>query len=265
LTKNKSRNLYENPFNAYSFLILGMGNKSKIFALILILIMALSSLTLLMVKPASAQEIPQGPPTSDEWAPFITFKMADGTLVEDNFSQQAIQPLNLNLTAFANNSPEGREYGVLSVSYVASWLNTPVVLYSWSGNPANLNDWFTNNSNTNPNSSTHLGWIYYSQTPNGTEIYGTGGPPYWVDYNLVLNDIPLGHQQINFTIVKAALYWGGEFGYAEMASNETVNFTVTNSPSSTPAVSEFPASIILPLLAAALISIVFSRKRITEE
>jgi hypothetical protein len=224
----------------------------------------MSSLSLLlMAKPASAQEIPQGTPTSDEWAPIITFKMADGTSLENNVSQSASQSLDLNLTAVANNSPEGHEYGVLSVSYVASWLDTPVVLYSWSGNPANLNDWFTNNSNTIPNANTRLRWIYYSTTPNGTEIYSTEGPPYWVDYNLVLNDVPLGNQHMTFTVVKAALYWGGEFGYAEMASNETVNFTITNSPSSTPTAPEFPSLITLPFLASALLIPVYLKHRRT--
>ena len=220
-----------------------------------------------MVKPANAQAIPRGPPTSDEWAPFITFKMADGTSLESNFSQLASQPLNLSLTAFANNSPEGHEYGVLIVSYVASWLNTPVVLYSWSGNPANLNDWFTNNSNSNPNANTHLGWIYDSTTPNGTEIYSTAGPPYWVDYNLVLKDIPLGHQQINFTVVKAALYWGGGFGYAELASDDTMDFIVSNKPlpTPTPTVPEFPTTIALTFLSltALAVAVVSRRKHLT--
>jgi len=40
--------------------------------------------------------------------------MADGTTIENNFSQQANQPLNLSLTAVANSSPRGR--------YTVFWL-----------------------------------------------------------------------------------------------------------------------------------------------
>jgi hypothetical protein len=197
-----------------------------------------------MVKPANAQTMTQVTPNSEEWAPFITIRMADGTQVFDSFNQQASQPLNLSLTAFVNNSPEGYGNGILRVSYVASWTNVPVVLYSWNGNPANLNDWSTNNSNTNPNSNTHLGWYGNTKTNKGEEIYSTKGPPGWVNYNLVLNGIPLGHQQITFTIVKAILYWDWEdFNYAKMESNQVIDFSVsvpTATPTLTPAPTPTP-------------------------
>ena len=208
----------------------------------------MSCLAPLIVKPVNAQLVSQGSPTSDEWSPHIDIKIADGTPITDNFSQQPNHPLSLNLTAGAPNSPEGRLYGVLSVSYSASWLNAPVVIYRWNGNPANFQDWFTNNSNINPSPNTHLSWAYYSQTPNGLEIYSTQGPPNWVFYYLVLNDIPLGSQQINFTVVKAALYGYGPLSYAEITSNNTIDFTVTNKTLSTPAVPELSWLVIVPLL-----------------
>lgn len=219
-----------------------MGKISKGLALAPILTIAISCLTLTIVKPANAQLITQGSPTSNETSPFVDFN------VNSNFSQQANQPLILNLTAVAADSPEGRLYGVLNLSYVASWLNTPVVLYSWNGNPANLNDWFANNSNINPNPNTHLSWAYHSQTTNGVEIYSTEGPPNWVYYNLVLTDIPLSQQQINFTVVKAALYGINPLVYAEIASNSTIDFTVTNKPLLSPSVPELSLLAILPPL-----------------
>jgi hypothetical protein len=50
---------WNKPFIPNGFLILIMGGISKTFALILILIIAISSLSLLMVKPANAQTIPK--------------------------------------------------------------------------------------------------------------------------------------------------------------------------------------------------------------
>ncbi len=165
----------------------------------------LAGLIIPALRNVSAQEIQQGPPTSDEWSPFFTFTLSNGATIywynNPSFNLQANQPFKLNLTAVANTSPEGRAVGVLQVSYKASWIPySPVTIYRWSGNPAELNQWTGN------------------------------GPPGSVTKSLVWTDIPLGHQYINFTVTKVALYWGGVFGYATLASSETLNFTVAAPP-----------------------------------
>jgi len=77
----------------------------------------------------------------------------------------------------------------------------------------------------------------------------------------------LGHQQINFTVVKAALYWGGGFGYAELASDDTMDFIVSNKPlpTPTPTVPEFPTTIALTFLSltALAVAVVSRRKHLT--
>jgi hypothetical protein len=239
-----------------------MGRIGKSFGFFLTLIMLMTCLTLLTIKPVNAQDITQGSPTSDEYPPFVDFEMANGIPLIDNFSQQANQPLSLNLTASANESPEGMEYGVLSVTYTTSWLNTPVVLYNWSGNLLSLDDWFKiNNSNVNPNPNTNLRWNSHSSSPNGTEIYKTNGPPTWVDCHLVINNIPLGYQQINFVVVKAAVYGYGPFSYAEITRNKTIDLTVTTSPSSTPTVPEISLLSIIPIMISTLFVALLLRHR----
>ena len=179
--------------------------KTLAFAIALCL---LAGLIVPALRNVSAQEIQQGPPTSDEWSPFFTFTLSNGVTIfwynNPPFNLQANQPFKLNLTAIANTSPEGRAVGVLQVSYTASWIpassTSPITIYRWSGNPAELSQWFGN------------------------------GPPGSVTRSLVWTDIPMGHQYINFTVTKVALYWGGVFGYATLASSEALNFTVGAPP-----------------------------------
>ncbi|HUK84997.1 MAG TPA: hypothetical protein VLU95_03965 [Candidatus Acidoferrum sp.] len=207
---------------------------------IVVFLIAFAFLASLMIAPlnnVSAQKVQQGQPTSDEWAPIITFTIAHGEAIDymyfyniTPFNLQVNQLLTINLTAIANTSPEGRGVGLLEVFYDASWLNSTVVIYHWSGDPSNLDNW------------------YHTNTPIGS-----------IDYSLVLNNIPLGHQHINFTVVKVALYWGGVFSYATLATNQTIDFTVSNttSPSSTPTVPEFPL-LTIPLLSFILGAACFS-------
>jgi hypothetical protein len=222
---------------------------NKPSSLLLTLIITMLCISVFTVKPADAIDITQGSPTSDEYPPTIELEMANETPLIANFSQQANQPLNLNLTADAYRSPEGRGHGILNITYNASWLNQQVVLYSWNGNLSSFDDWFKiNNSNINPNPNTYLRWNAHSVTPNGTEIYKTNGPPTSVDHHLVINNIPLGHQQINFVVVKAAIYGYGPFSYAEITSSKTIEFSVTNNPTATPTVPELTWLAIMPLL-----------------
>jgi hypothetical protein len=231
-----------------------MGVICKIVTFALIVVLALSSASLLVLSPVNAADITKGL-TIEEWDPVITIKTANDTTIENNYRQNASEPLNFTITAGANRSPQGRGYGVLNVSYVASWLKEEVVLYKWSGDPLSFHDWYTNTSNINPDVNTHLYWNNYYQTPDGKNVYSTSGPPYWVVYNLVLNDIPLGHQQINFTITKVALYGYGPFSYGEISRNRTLNFTVGDEPQPTPTVFAFTDQNLLLLIVIIIVLI----------
>ena len=84
----------------------------------------------------------EGKPLNDEWPPTIALKLANGTYIyfysNKNLSLQDNDPLNISLSASAGQSPNGRAIGLFDVSYNASWLQSPIVIYHWNGNPANF-------------------------------------------------------------------------------------------------------------------------------
>ena len=124
----------------------------------------------------------EGKPLNDEWPPTIALKLANGTYIyfysNKNLSLQDNEPLNISLSASAGQSPNGRAIGLFDVSYNASWLQSPIVIYHWNGNPADFSVWYHN------------------------------GPQYFLDYNLTLNNIPKGNQLIEFKVISIGMYIG---------------------------------------------------------
>ena len=86
----------------------------------------------------------QSIPENSEWPPTIALKLANGTYIyfysNKNLSLQDNEPLNLSLSVSAGKSPNGFSIGLFDVSYNASWLQYPVVLYHWNGNPADFSE-----------------------------------------------------------------------------------------------------------------------------
>ena len=184
---------------------------NKNLAATLIIALTMSSLSTLVVKPANAtnvsSDITKGGLLCDERPPLFEFELADGTksVIVKNFTYQLDQPLSLNFTVFANKSPNGRIHGILNASYTTSWQNETVILYRWNGYLNNFDDW-----------------------------YGKKQMPEWLNYTLVLKDIPSGTQQINFTVTKVALYGYGPFWYGELANTQTIAIIDSTEPTATP-------------------------------
>jgi hypothetical protein len=154
---------------------------------------------------------------------------ASSILIEEDLGQR----MSFNITASAGNAHNSFDLTLLNVSYTVSWLSKPVAIYNWQHNPANISDWDNNNKTS-------------------------------LNYNLTLTDIPIGQQDIQFTIFSGGIYVNPTFGYFNtftMESNATLNLIVEpkiTNPS--PTVPEFSILPIIPLLIAILTTAIMIRE-----
>jgi hypothetical protein len=231
--------------------------KSVSIVLFLIVIMAISSLSLLMIKPAVTQSIPA--PS----VPQFTF-----TLIGNSSHRYYVQ--NVTVATIKNN-------GASYYNFRYKWHDT----YEWSYYPFKPND--TNGYNLygafsvpNPASSTNYTEIVmndfllfssvqaglldiqiqglfgsYNATPSNNQIFHELGTAYDFVFNGTVSDWSSTQTlQVDGTNL---------IPFSDISS--TLTPTATPNPTSTPALPEFPTLIILPLFATAtLISIVLMRK-----
>jgi hypothetical protein len=217
---------------------LEIGNKKPyIFVLTLIIIIAATMPCFPRVSADNFTPIygGEGKPLSDEWSPTISLKLPNGTSIyfysDKNLSLQDNEPLNLSLSVSAGKSPNGRAVGLFDVSYNASWLQHPVVLYHWNGNPADFG-----------------------------ELFSVG--PYFLDSNLTLNNIPKGNHSIEFKVTSIGMYIGiPYFGSFKKEETMTLNLSIGNplptpTPTATPPATPSLTPIVEAILIASLIIVV---------
>lgn len=258
-----------------------MGSISKSFALILILLMAMSSLSLLMVKPACAQS--GQTPNYSEYIPTPAVPQFTLNFVQSLYNEIVTDPYTgVNTNQQVNNS---------TIEVIIK--NQPFSPYNYS--------WTYKDSTVNRSTS-----FWYDVQSKGhysndwTEVYVTGYYPTQSntsDYTVL--SLPQNSsvaQHMDSTILEPAYYpAGGQVDFRVRAIiggyfppvlysdiNLPLNFISKNgswsntqtitipesstSPNSTPTVPEFPTLIILPLFAVIiLLSIVFIRKRIPKK
>jgi hypothetical protein len=232
-----------------------MGRTSKSLALILILIMAISSLSLLIVKPANAQTI------STPSVPEFTVKFVDA-------SYNVAPSSSINPYTGQNVTVEGYHVENRTIELIIK--NQPLTSYRQNGEDVSfyynvrekghyeenwtaiytVDNYFTAPSNTTDTTLT------YSLDPNA--------PP-WLDNNLPSGgqldfqvEALIGH--IGRTVGFASWYFNGQ----ESGWSNTQTITIPASSSSpTPAVPELSWLIIVPLLLSVFSVAVIVRHRKT--
>ena len=224
----------------------------KSFALILIFIMAISSSSLLVVKPVNAQSTPT--PT----VPTFTFKFVDSYLMHEPPAHDYYVQ-NVTLAIIKNN-------GASYYNFRYKWYDTS----KWSYYPFNPND--TNGYNDygdfsvpNPasasnyteiimnnflhTSSSYVGYLIdfqiqglfgsYNATPSNNQIFPDLGTTYDFVFNGTVSD---------WSSTQTLTYDGTNF-----IPSSYISPTLTPTSTPTPTVPEFPLLVILPLFAIVLL------------
>jgi hypothetical protein len=210
-----------------------MRSLDESFALVLILIIAFSSLSLLMVKPANAQGFSFSyggnyPYNDLNDSPAIVFSVANGSVVHNS-------PNNLTLGFVTGiGSAHGLQTlmtTLTSVSYRASWqANQSITLYK--------------STIDTPSILTYV--------PSGQG-----------DFSYNFTNIPLGSQKLEVDVVGGGIIWGGNTYYTFYTnSSSTLNFTVQTAPTE----ESFPTLlvVVVTVLVVALAAVgllVYFRKR----
>jgi hypothetical protein len=244
-----------------------MGSSGKSFAVILILIIAISTLSLMVIKPANAQTIPT--PS----VPEFTVKFVDA-------SYNVAPSSSINPYTGQNVTVEGYHVENRTIELIIK--NQPLTSYRQNGEGVS----FYYNVREKGHYEENWTAIYtvdnYFAAPSNT-IYTTltysldpNAPP-WLD-----NNLPSGGQ-LDFQVEALIGYIGRTIGFASWyftgqesgwsntqtvtipASSVSPNPTSIITPTSTPNVPEFPTWIILPLFAVVLLLSIVIRKKITKK
>jgi hypothetical protein len=243
-----------------------MGRISQSFTFILILIIVLSSLTLLIVKPAFAQSIPK--PSIPEF----TFKTVDhsyavpaSTSIDPYTGKQVTHPSykveNKTVDVTIRNQPfipTNVEGNVTGLFYIIRWKGH---FENWTGY-YDGNDYFNIN-----------------HVDNARRIWGVeaSNSDYTVQSFSDFNGLPTGSEidfQVRAVIGFNFLYFGGHiqpigtvFHYeqeSDWSNTQTITIGETsNNTSPTPAIPEFPISVILPFFVSVLLIAVYIKHRRT--
>jgi hypothetical protein len=199
-----------------------------LFLTALIIITMFNLAPIVSAQKVNLQYQGEGKPLSDEWPPTISIQLSNGTNIyfysDKNLTLKDNESLNLSVSVSAGQSPDGRAIGLFDVSYNASWLNYPIEVYHWNGNPANYTVW------------------------------ADDGPQYFFNYNLTLNNIPKGNQQIELKVISIGMYIGiPNFSSFKKEETMTLDLDVGNANSPTNRLSSGFVSIFLILLIFVLV------------
>lgn len=265
-----------------------MGSSGKSFSLILILIMAISSLSLLIVKPTFAQSIPSLS------APTFSVSFVDNSY--NSSATYGIDPYtgktviteggyfvqNKSIELSIKNQPF-TPYTDANGNYVSMYYNISVKGHfgnDWYYYDTYQGYWYANDSYKFLEASNQ------SYTILVFDFDGNNDTSYEKPYCVNLVDFPDG-SQVDFRVQAYVAYFTTASNpiiasptyspyrivvnlVSESAWSNTQTVTIPESstsasPSPTPTVPEFPTWIILPLFAVILLSIVFIRKRIPKK
>ena len=216
-----------------------MGSQSKTFALILVIIVAVSSVTLSIVKPVSAQSIPSIPQFSLSYvAGSIEVKIVN-------------QPFSPN---FINNITEGLYYDIRWKEHSAN---------KWTYYYPNSYLFEASNSNSGDNSLSQVTVITYGlNRTHGVNLQGISAGSQ-VDFQV---EALIGYYFAGFHYqVDEKFHFpfdGKTSGYSD---TQTISIPASSSlPSQTPTVPEFSWLVALPLFASMLFIAVILRQRKSE-
>ena len=281
-----------------------MGSISKTFALLLTVIVAMSCLTILTAKSASAQSIPI--PS----VPQFTVKFVDNSYYVPSVTYTTTDPYTGKQTMHTENG-----YYVQNDSIVISITNQPFTSYigsnytvislfdaiRWKGHYAN--NWNYAQSADSGENNTYFQASSLNETSDALVlVFGVGGnspipsmPP--STPFIGIEEVGELGGQIDFQVMSFIGYYTTFEGYspepiiypppvyfvytgqssewsntqtltipASTSSNSTISTSPTPTSTSTAAAPEFPTWIILPLFAVIiLLSTVFVRKRMTKK
>jgi hypothetical protein len=232
-----------------------MGNMGKSLALILILIMAVSSLNLLMIKPAFAQTTPT-PSVPEFNAKFVdaSYSVAPSSSIDpytgQSVTHEGYQVKNRTIELIIKNQPFN--------SYISNGINISFYLdvrekghyeENWT-TIYTVDNYYTSESNTN---YTTLTYSLDQNVPPFWDTIPSGGQ---VDFQV---EAMIGY--ISRTVGFASWYFAGqESGWS---NTQTVTIPSSNSASPIPTVPEFPIWIILPFFMSILLVAVYLKHRRT--
>lgn len=259
----------ENSFIDYSFFILSMGSICKSFALALILIMTISSLSLLIIKPANAQSIPK-PSVPDFTVKFIPKSYTVTTT--DPYTGKSTTQQNDNSTIQISITNQQYTYSNGSTFYLYYNIRTKGhFIQNWTELYPTYPLWANAQAYDSPNYKID-GIPYIALTAEDPENSYFGLPQTQTVYTIISVPKPAPSGQVDFQ-VKAMVGKNSTFfdptnnivydpagggvdrpavGYvtsSDWSNTQTISITDTSaSPSPTPTIPEFPALAIMLLL-----------------